>query len=931
MPAEIERVFLGWQASALDRAATWILERHGEDLRRVVVALPGSRAARALREKLTRRAGRSWTPPSILTQGELIDEMVVLDRPVAGRLARTLVWARALSELPRERLELLAARPPEPGDLRAALALAETVRALHADLAQEGIGFDRLARGPDAPASAGEARRFEVLAQAQERWRAILADLELDDPHESRFAAIDAGRVDPDRRVVLVGVADMNHLLRRLVERLGARATALVVAPEEEASGFDELGCVRTTAWRNRDLDLPAGRWRVAEGPDDQADTAISILAGFGARFAPEKVSIGLLDEEVAPHLERRLAQSRIVARHAAGTPIELTRPHRLLADLAVWLPRRAFAAYAALIRHPDLEAALRARAGTIDVAAAIDLYHGEHLPGAVDGHWLGREGESVRPVHGALLELLGGLASPDPRPMAEWPAAVRAFLAATYSADLDRRIGDQRLLAESLSRISNALGEIERLPGALGTSSATAAEALELVTGISRSESIPPSPPSPGEAEIELLGWLELPLDDARALVVTGFQEGFVPRARRDDPFLPDGLRRKLGLPSSDDGVARDVYAMTVLLRSKEEIAFVSGRRNRDGDPRRPSRLAFHVPREEIQARVAEFLGETSSSRRRSSVEAAQRANGGTRYERPMLDSCPPIESMPVTAFQCYLRSPYEFYLKYVLGLETVDDEARELDALAFGSLAHDVLESFGNCPLAASTDAREIESWLRERVELLGRACYGVRPLPAVELQIAQLARRFALFARAQARRASEGWRIRAVEWRPTRTVPLAMGEGEDPMPLRGKIDRIDVHEGSGAWAILDYKTGLKPKDPEKAHRTKGEWRDLQLPLYTLLARELGFSSAPSLGYFTLGKDESETGIRMAAWTPGEIDSAMEAARAVVRKIREGKFGDPGRKFPDEPILLALAGKGLLEAGEIEDEESAGEESEA
>ena len=299
----IERVFLGWHAGALDRAAEWILARHGADAGKVLVALPGARAARALREMLARRAPPAWTPPRVLTQGELVDEMVVLDRPVAGRLARTLAWAAALAGIPRARLELVAARPPEDGDLRAALALAETVRGLHADLAQEGIGFERLARGPERPASAGDARRFEALAEAQKRWRVILRELGLADPHESRFAAIDAGRVDAERSVVLVGVADVNRLLRHLLARLGARATALVAAPEEEAGAFDEIGCVRTEAWRNRDLDIPPGRWRIAEGPDDQAERALAILADFGGKFSASEVSIGVCDEEVAPCL----------------------------------------------------------------------------------------------------------------------------------------------------------------------------------------------------------------------------------------------------------------------------------------------------------------------------------------------------------------------------------------------------------------------------------------------------------------------------------------------------------------------------------------------------------------------------------------------------------------------------------------------------
>jgi hypothetical protein len=260
------------------------------------------------------------------------------------------------------------------------------------------------------------------------------------------------------------------------------------------------------------------------------------------------------------------------------------------------------------------------------------------------------------------------------------------------------------------------------------------------------------------------------------------------------------------------------------------------------------------------------------------------------------------------------------------VLGLETLDDSAREMDPPAFGSLAHDVLEAFGRSELRDSTDERAIEGWLRAAVERIGRARYGASPLPAVELQLAQLARRFALFAREQARRAAEGWRIREVEWTPEERVVLPMGDGEEPMPLRGKIDRIDVHAGSGAWAILDYKIG-QAKDPAKTHRSRGRWIDLQLPLYTLLARELGLRGEPELGYFNVGKDGSETGIRRARWSAADLESALEAARDVVRRIRRDDFGETGSGFPDEPILLALAGHGLVEAAGSEDE-SAGEE---
>ena len=55
--------------------------------------------------------------------------------------------------------------------------------------------------------------------------------------------------------------------------------------------------------------------------------------------------------------------------------------------------------------------------------------------------------------------------------------------------------------------------------------------------------------PPRSDRAAIELRGWLELPWDDAPALVVTGMNEGMVPASGGSDLFLPDTLRRRLKL----------------------------------------------------------------------------------------------------------------------------------------------------------------------------------------------------------------------------------------------------------------------------------------------------------------------------------------------------------------------------------------------
>jgi RecB family exonuclease len=143
-------------------------------------------------------------------------------------------------------------------------------------------------------------------------------------------------------------------------------------------------------------------------------------------------------------------------------------------------------------------------------------------------------------------------------------------------------------------------------------------------------------------------------------------------------------------------------------------------------------------------------------------------------------------------------------------------------------------------------------------------------------------------------------------------------AMGAGEAPIRLKGRIDRIDRRERDGAleWAILDYKAGEDPKSPKSAHLAgDGSFRDLQLPLYGLLAAELEMGEAPSFGYVALGNDAARIGVRTFPDADGElVVRALEEAREIVRKVRRGELFELGAGMPADPILRAIAGEGLL-----------------
>ena len=900
------REFLGWDRPALAAVAERLVEEASEtsseglaSLDAWLVVTPTARAGRRLVELLleaAQRRGRALLPPETATPGALGARLLIPERRMASPTERAVAWRAAVSSAPAETLaalggETAVAPPLGPGEL------ASLASALHEEIARAGCGFaDARAHVPPE-----ETRRWSALEQLEHAYRAALDRARRIDP---ALAEGGAETTTIDRPVALVGVVELPPVLRALLARLGDRVTAWIHAPEAHAAGFDELGCLVAAYWQRHDPAIPAERVTVVGDPADQADAVADAIAATGGAYRPEQITLGAADPELAAPLLHRLRAQGLTVRAATGPALEGSAPAVLLRAAADYLEEGRFEELAALLRQPDLARALPGP-GSRDPAEALDAWHAERLPTAARPE---AAPPDLAPALEALESWLAPLRGPE-APRGAWAGPVLELLERVYgerTLETGRDEGD-RALAEALAAIRDAAAEAAAVPEALADAErVSGAEAIRLILEPLAGGRLPPSPE---EEALELLGWLELPLDDAPVLVAAGIQEGVVPQTAPGPGaagLLPEPVRRGLGLADNASRLARDAYSLSAACAGRRRVAIVAGRRNADGDPLLPSRLLLGRDPATVAERVEGNLAPRARGSDRLLARAPTRADGAFARWPPPPPETGPIERLPVTAFAAYIACPYRFYLRHVLGLEPLADDRRELDAAQIGSLVHDLLGAFGRSEVADSADPEAIEAWLSAGLDARFRAFGRDRP-PAVGVQREQLRWRLRSFAAWQAARREAGWRIEHVEL-PVDAAPLVV-DGEAvtaagrPFAVRGRIDRVDVHEATGQRLILDYKTAERDLGPRDTHHRGREpdapkdWTDLQLPLYRHLAAHAGLDRVEDLGYIVLPAGEIPDGRhdRLAGWDASALAAADARAAEVVAAIAAGIFYPP------------------------------------
>ena len=843
-----ETIYLDSKRKFVGAAAEWLAARvrmspEGvRSLAHLMVVVPTAQSGRRLRLALTRHFANGLIPPVVRVPAQFAMPSEEAAQPVATRTDELIaLWEAGGAK----------------GPLDGAAQLADIRHILGAQALSFADVADRVGDILTNDLADQEIARWRELAELETRYLDALARRgKTDRMVAAREAVAHPETVEGVEEIVLAGLLDPLPLMHQAIANLGLPVTELL--PAEVASSplkteqIVASGTAASESWKIGEL--------FATVKEDEALPALC-----------------LADAALFPEIQGALQAKGFKVHNPSATPLATSSLGHLVARLAALKRTSSYAVFSAFLRCGDVRRWLGEELGyserkLTEVLTDLDNRQAQYLPEKM---------EDIGPKTSGPLRNVYEFIAKELR-----KKGVRELLEAIFrSRILDEQDGDAREFVAASEAVSALMDECldESVPQTI---------ALELFERrlAETSYSL-----EPDEGDVVLTdGWLELPFLEADELIIAGFQEGCVPESVVGHAFLPDSLRRGLGLPDNAFRGARDRRILDLALACRPASAvkvFFHGI-DAKGDVLKPSRLLFEGADDATLAeRVKRFYGLKAGTEEGSSADLppAWRLNLAIPPERAELPSSSP------SSLDAYLKCPFTYHLGKTFG-DRMDDCAEELEPNEFGALAHEALEAWATGPLKDSEDASAIADDLAEHVDQILQKRFGTEIPAIVDLQGESVKRRLVHFAAAQVAWHAAGWRIVASE----RKLKVVYGHTQ----VNGRCDRIDRNEVTGEWCVIDYKTWDSAERASCFDEKKKEWKSLQLPLYCAM---LDADNAPEFAevkrdriisvYCILGKTAAD----VCFSEPMRGDRIAEAevvVRRLIDRIERGIFWPPDLK---------------------------------
>lgn len=689
-------------------------------------------------------------------------------------------------------------------------------------------------------------------------------------------------------RVHLLACTELKEILVRGIAYVDAPVSVYVYAPGEWRERFDDWGRLNPTSWKDESINIREDSVVVVEQSFEQINAVADMLAQVEG-----PVTIVACDRSLAESLKSDLVNKGYYVENSVspenGNPGLVT-----LIDIILRLPISGARELGNLLfKHPDIlrwfDEAGEPPYSRAALSREWDAFLCNHLPGpAYSLSEFFSDDRALRYEALAIAsKLIAHILPYDVNTGGFDIGQVSKFLMTVYGA-----VSDDAPQKEFLNGAMAQWNELKDLAGASG-------ELLLSVFSFSVKNSAKIQGRSAGEggqiiadgtsSKVRIVGWLDSALDRSGSLLLTSVNEGILPEPQRFDYLLSDSVREKLGLVSGKSRDIRDKYVLMSILGSEKRVKFFASRTLGSGEGALLSRLILSQGARDNARLILEFFRSSSPIVRKETQGKIFRA----RYLPVKTDL---ISVVPVSGLTAYKACPYRFYLRYVLGIMPEADLPREIDGAGFGRIAHQVLKDLLLYERQTGSKAEDLKIHSSRLIDAVFEKEFREFSFPAVGMQMDRLRLRIERFLEQHSRMRDEGWETISLEERIQAHV-VVPGRGASALPIRGQIDRIDIHRQRNEARIYDYKTGEGSQKTDSYHIKKGEMVNFQLPAYKhLLERNrnrirIGEMKI-SVAIYNISAQAEDVSYEPAGWSDEDYRAIDNEMFDILGKIQAGEF---------------------------------------
>jgi len=336
-----------------------------------------------------------------------------------------------------------------------------------------------------------------------------------------------------------------------------------------------------------------------------------------------------------------------------------------------------------------------------------------------------------------------------------------------------------------------------------------------------------------------------------AERLIVPRMVEGSFPTRSGETLFFGDWKEETIRriFPDSEDNHAGESYSFeTMIKKCAGETVLIGPAVDDSGSETIPS--PFSVPFGEPRALTPVILDRTAHGRKRKELERAfeveqARASTPDPHDSPFASYMGVLKAkgpkdlvrrrftegeMGATALERYGNCPFSFFAEAVLKVKEELEDTPQIRRMDRGKLVHEVLTRYYRDQGAGKVRTIAEGVW-KEMADGLEYVSPGLKEREIDE--VAGMAEAVVRAEEAEARQLTSPLTPSSFEWEFGKDHKNALSidvEGDRPLMVRGRVDRVDLDSDRSRFLVIDYKTGNAEQVINRIE--KGE--HLQLPLY-------------------------------------------------------------------------------------------------